>query len=410
MALPTPSNLPTPKNLQAALRKITETLGHELAQPTATAPHWSEFEWTLAKAVGAMHGVSPLLASRLRWSGPDHWTQFLREQRTHTVGRHARIAELLASLDGRARENGIAAVALKGAALHASGLYVAGERPMADIDLLVRPADATATARMLDSLGFRETSASWKERVFTPVGNYAFAALGEHADSHIKMELHDRICERLPRSESDLSDVVFPVRASPGLNDYPSRASLLLHVILHAAGAMASQSLRLLHLHDIASLSRRMTHHDWNEVLDHRAGLRNLWWAFPPVQLTSRYYGSTVPPHVLAALVQDCPPLLAKICTRKSLTAVSYSHLWIDAFPGIEWSQSARLAFGYVANRIRPTAEHIAWRKDSASSGWAAASEWSRLSQGRRILRWVTSRQTRPVTMHAVSAAFGTAP
>jgi len=38
-------------------------------------------------------------------------------------------------IDERGAPEGIAAVALKGAALHAIGLYAIGERPMADIDL-----------------------------------------------------------------------------------------------------------------------------------------------------------------------------------------------------------------------------------------------------------------------------------
>jgi len=76
-----------------------------------------------------------------------------------------------------ARE-GIAAVALKGAALHAIGLYAIGERPMADIDLLVRPADAERTAAVDRIAGLSRSSASWKERVFTPIVERAAGGLG----------------------------------------------------------------------------------------------------------------------------------------------------------------------------------------------------------------------------------------
>jgi hypothetical protein len=131
--------LPPPKVLQGALRKITEQLAAELVRPTDLAPDWSDFEWRLARAVAAVHGISPLLSSRLKWAGPPGWRPFLQAQRAHVANRQRRFQELLSQLDTRAREQELALVGLKGTALHALGLYTAGERPMADIDLLVHP-------------------------------------------------------------------------------------------------------------------------------------------------------------------------------------------------------------------------------------------------------------------------------
>src|SRR5271170_8022838 len=161
--------IPRPSALQATLRKITEDLASELGSPTQRVPDWSDFEWTVARAVAAIHGVSPLLSHALRWRGPAGWVKFLEKQRSHTALRHGRIESLLRLIDHGAREADIAAVALKGAALHALGVYRAGDRPMADIDLLVRPEEARRAATMLERLGYTESSASWKERVFTPV-------------------------------------------------------------------------------------------------------------------------------------------------------------------------------------------------------------------------------------------------
>src|SRR5258706_10601235 len=230
--------VPPPTAFQGTLRKVTETLAGELACPTQRAPDWSDFEWNIARAVAAMHGVSPLLSTTLRWQGPAGWTTFLEEQRIHTATRHIRIAELLRHIDERGRATGIAVVALKGAALHAIGLYAVGERPMADIDLLVKPADAGGMALLLESLGFYETCASWKERVFTPIVERAVGTLGENSNNNIKIELHEKICERLPWRITDVTDCVFPTQAHPGVNAYPSPASLMIHLMLHAAGAM----------------------------------------------------------------------------------------------------------------------------------------------------------------------------
>ena len=399
--------VPPPRALQVTLRKITETLAQELASPTQIAPDWSEFDWIVARAVAALHGVSPLLSRALHWRGPAGWGEFLEEQRVHTAKRHVRIDRVLQRIDQRAREAGVAAVALKGAALHALNLYAVGDRPMADIDLLVRPADAGSTAGVLESLGYCEVGKSWKERVFEPVDDRASEDLGEHCDNNVKIELHDRICERLPWRITDASEFIFPARPHPGLNAYSSKASLMIHLLLHAAGSMTTKALRLLHLNDIALLSSQMTESDWDEVLAYGSRGPRLWWAFPPLKLASRYYSSRVPIDVLAALAGECSYFLQKVAKHRTLYDVSYSYLWVDAFPGIEWSQSVREVAGYVASRVRPSAEHVVERQHLAKVHlWANQDQWGRLSQRRRIVRWVTSRPTRALTMHAVVAAL----
>jgi hypothetical protein len=135
--------------LHRTLQRTTERLASELGRPTSVAPDWSATEWAVARAVVAIHGVSALLADALRWQGPAGWAQFLAEQKAHTARRFLRIQQLLQLLDNRAHDAGIALVPLKGAALHASGIYTAGERPMADVDLLVRKADSQRARQTL---------------------------------------------------------------------------------------------------------------------------------------------------------------------------------------------------------------------------------------------------------------------
>ncbi|MGH8261204.1 MAG: nucleotidyltransferase family protein, partial [Steroidobacteraceae bacterium] len=125
------------RELERALGAVTERLALELSPPPPAPPAWSELEWTLAPAVAAMHGVAPLLASLSLRDRPNEWRAFLEHQRIMTSARQRRIGALLDELDGRARRAGIALMPLKGAALNALGLYAGGERPMADLDLLV---------------------------------------------------------------------------------------------------------------------------------------------------------------------------------------------------------------------------------------------------------------------------------
>ncbi|MDP9010223.1 MAG: nucleotidyltransferase family protein [Pseudomonadota bacterium] len=363
----------------------------------------------MARAVAAMHGISPLLSHSLRWQGPVGWTRFLDQQRTHTAARHTRVHEVLTSIGQKAREAGVTVTPLKGAALHELGLYAPGDRPMADIDLLVRPADAQRMSALLASSGFRQTGETWKERVFTAIDELAPAEFGEHSNNSLKIELHERICEKLPWRMTDVSEFIYPLQPCPGLNAYPSNGALMRHLLLHAAGSMAFQGLRMLHLHDIALLAGRMSESDWNELAGSRSGV-GMWWAFPPLELMSRYYQSRVPTSLLAALYDDCSRLLRALARRKSLIDVSYSYLWVKAFPGIEWSQTIPELLAYAASRVRPNAKHLAQRQHAVTTQtWAKQQGWSRMSQGRRILRWLTSRQARPATLHAISAAFAQA-
>ena len=160
--------LPPPRTLQHALHRVTESLAASLAHSPAEAPQWSELEWRLAPAVAAMHGVSSLLAGADGWSGPSAWRPFLAEQRRHTLQRQQRIAALLAQIDERARSAGIVMIALKGAALQAAGVYAAGERPMADLDLLIHPADVESAVAVLLALSYCDAGTTWKHQGFEP--------------------------------------------------------------------------------------------------------------------------------------------------------------------------------------------------------------------------------------------------
>jgi hypothetical protein len=402
--------LPLHEPLQRTLHKITERLASELAQPSLVAPDWSPIEWRLARAVTVIHCVSPLLSGALRWEGPAQWKDFLAGQKAHVAARHRKIQELLDQIDARCNEEGIAIVGLKGAALHSLGLYRAGERPMADIDLLVHAGDTTRTGQVLQSLGFSESFVNWRHGVFVPKVCNLHKGLGEHTDNYLKVELHARIAEKLPLRITDVTDTVYPRTPHPGLNAYPSNAALMNHLLLHAAGSMASRSLRLVHLHDIALVSSRMAGPDWDELVQQGQNVNKRWWALPPLQLTARYYPDAVPTDVLAALSSHCPWILRQVVRHRRLSDVSLSYPWIEAFPGIAWSRSGAEVVEYIGGRIWPDKEMRRQRAKLVETEVAAsATQWGRLSQRQRMLRWLTSRPLRVETLHAVRMALAQA-
>lgn len=399
--------LPPLKTVKEGLRRTTEALAVELAlaRPGGATPPWSELEWRLAAAAAAAHGVAPLLCRCSTWQHPP-WRQFLESQREHVEQRYRRIAALLKRIDTDARAGGLAIVPLKGAALHALGLYAPGDRPMADIDLLVREGDAEPVIRLLQDLGYVEAFAQWKHRVFKPVHGEPVAGLGDHRDTPISIELHTRIQERLPVSLVDITERIYPKQPRPGLNGYPSIGALMNHLLLHAAGNLCGRSLRLMHLNDISLLATRMVASDWDVLWDEHAS-DPPWWALPPLHLVARYYRDAVPQAVLARLGYDCHLLLRTMSRHQTLTQVSCSELWLHAFPGIEWSRSVGEAGRYLRNRFRPPQEAIQQRADMVRTQlWLQDQSWVTLNHGRRMLAWLTRPVPRMDILYAVRAAL----
>jgi hypothetical protein len=405
--------LPPLREVAAALRKTTEVLARELAAPTNETPHWTEFEWRIARAVTAMQGVSSLLHGGLRWEGPESWRRFLCEQRNQSAARYEQIARLLDAIDSRARSEGVAFVALKGAALYARKIYAAGERPMGDIDLLVGAGDAKAVARVLEVCGYVAAFATHRHQVFQPQVRKVWSGevLGEHVDSPINIEVHTKIAELLPVKEVDITPFVRPCEAHAGLNAYPSAASLMLHLLLHAAGNMRARALRLIQLHDVALLAARFGPDEWEELLAMRPGDRNSWWALAPLMLTARYYPVTIPPGLFARLEMECPRLLVKVSRHQQLADVSWSNIRIEAFPGVEWSRTPREALQFMSSRIWPSREARMELKQGADQIPGSSSiPWYGSSHASRVLRWVFSRPPRVQTLLSVRAALAQEP
>jgi hypothetical protein len=401
--------LPPLATIAAALSKTTEVLARELANPTPEPPVWTEFDWRVARAAASIHGISVLLVDRLTWRGPESWHQFLDEQQDHCVARHLQIVRLRDAIDAEARRRGLALIALKGAALYARGLYADGERPMADIDLLVRPDAAQATGRLLESCGYEVDYTHRREQAFRRVGGTLPPAgrLGEHVDNPIKVEVHTRIAELLPAVETDITSLLFPANLQAGLNYYRSAAALMMHLSLHAAGNMRARALRLIQLHDIALLAAHFRADDWEELLAARFEGRGPWWAFAPMMLTARYYPTAIPPRVLARLGAHCPSLLKRHTRRRGLVGASWSNIYIEAFPGVEWSRTPGEALRFMKSRIWPSRDALGELKEGAALiPGVSAVPWYYQSHGKRILRWIFSRPPRVQTWLCVRAAL----
>jgi hypothetical protein len=184
-----------------------------------------------------------------------------------------------------------------------------------------------------------------------------------------------------------------------------------LHLLLHAAGNMRARALRLIQLHDIALLAARFAPGDWEELLAMRQDGRTLWWALAPLILTTRYYPAAIPPSLIGRLGVECPWLLGKLARHQRLADVSWSNIRIEAFPGVEWSQTPREALAFMSSRIWPSREaRLELREGAAQIPDSSTVPWYGISHAARILRWVLSRPPRVQTLLSVRAALAQEP
>lgn len=402
----TPQAQPSFDVIEAALRLTTETLAREIDTPTAEPPQWNDIEWGVARAVCAMQGIGALLASRSRWRGPPSWAVFLRDQQSQGLAHFQRAGRVLVALDAAMREAGIPCVALKGSALRAMNVHAPGVRPMGDIDLLVAQHHVGGCAAALSSIGYEAAYSMRRHDVFIPVDRAQAHAFAEHVENPLRIEVHTRIAEPLPRSEVSITAQLWPADARPGINPYASRVALMRHLLLHTAGNMRAHCMRFIQAYDIAQVARRLEPAEWLELLGAQPPADS-WWIYPPLSLAARYLPGCVAPEVLAAFHASCPRWLRSRAERYDLCEVSWSNLRIGALPGCEWSRSPLEFMRYAKHRALPGRAalnelHSTMRAQPAY----ARVRWYGASHGERILRWVFSRPPRVQTITSVRAAL----
>jgi Uncharacterised nucleotidyltransferase len=389
---------------EAALHKATAALARELISPSETAPDWNEFEWRVASSVSAMQGVSAILAGSLKWRGPQYWESFLASQVHHSRLRHERIGKILTTLECEMHAADIAFVPLKGSALRDLQIHAPGVRPMGDIDLLVRPQDVGKSVEVLRKIGYVAKFSMQRHLVLAPADMSIPEGLGEHCDAPYKIELHTAIAEALPITMVDITDRIWAQNRRAGTNRYATLEALMCHLLLHAAGNMRANALRLMQLIDIAILARRFGPANWRALIDtsQRGGA---WWMYPPLALTAQYLPGEIPPEALRMARDICPLLLRRAAARHTLETVSWSNLRIAALPGYEWSRSPLELLRFARSRLVPQQQKFAELADGVRhQPDLLRIPWYQQSHARRILRWLTSRPPRVQTMTTLLA------
>ncbi|MBE7472442.1 MAG: nucleotidyltransferase family protein [Anaerolineales bacterium] len=285
-----------------ALAQLCDTLAAWLNPAEAQNPHWSAAAWQTFQFASRVHGVAPLLHIPLAAASwlDESTRSWLDEQYQLNSQRLTRMQTELQEILALFNRRHIPLLPLKGSILAPLYYPDPGLRPMADLDVLIHPADFAASARLLAELGYRQETVHWKHTEFCkPDNRQVVSTSGEHPDNPRKLELHLRCRETFGGPTVELTGLMW-ANAAPGtlLGQpalLPRPEALWLHLLVHATYHIWQGKGRLIHLYDLALL---VPHLDdpwpWLEAVDGR-------FTYPALALLKKYFPAAVEDSLLAA-------------------------------------------------------------------------------------------------------------
>jgi hypothetical protein len=237
--------------------------------PEAVAASGSRTGLAVRRLITA-HGLAPFLvrdpaAAAVVATLPDDIQTWLAVQDERN---RLRIERLLQELGGALRAfaaSGLPVMPLKGAILATRAGFDPFRRPMADLDLLVRPADRDPARATLASLGYERrlerTRRPTHDTFELPGNEDVVSADGEHPDNPRRIELHTEARRHLWGwiEEDDLTAHLWAgareatVLGEPAI--LPAPAALAAHVAIHATSDLLLSRGRLIQWLDLAEVT-----------------------------------------------------------------------------------------------------------------------------------------------------------
>jgi hypothetical protein len=253
------------RNATGSLYDVCQTIVDWLNTVKPRDPAWSPQVWQIFRQVSRVHGVAPLLLPRLSsldWVDPASiaWlTEQHRLNRSRLDKMLGELKQILALFWGE----GLPVIPLKGGLMATSFYPQAGLRPMADLDLLIRPEDFERCRRLLQRLGYRRSVVHWKHVAFAKPENLVVVSRrGEHPDNPRGVEVHLYCRETFGGPTLDLTEILWSAAAQGELLGERSLLlspdSLWLHLLTHATYHAWQGSGRLVQLVDLTLLARHL--------------------------------------------------------------------------------------------------------------------------------------------------------
>ena len=255
---------------------------------------WAPGQWSAFRRVVTMHGLAPHLARSLPSSAiadliPADVFAWLAEQDGSNHRRIGRMHGDLAAILARAAAAGVEVMPLKGALLTTMSGSQAMARPMADLDLLVHPADRAGLGAIVEGLGYRHVPEAnprpTHDVYLDPGGGRIVSFDGEHPDNPRRVEVHVEVKRHLWGwvDDDDLTAALWAGARSGEVLGQPAaipRAdALFAHLAIHASSDLLSGRGRLVQWLDLGSLA---------PVAGDLAAMPHPRLAFPALRLATR--------------------------------------------------------------------------------------------------------------------------
>lgn len=397
VAFPRPETI---TDVSADLLAIAEVVTEWLrpAGPGAVALQtaaWGESEWEAARKAALVHGIAPLLASRL--TGTPAWSIFAPRLREYCAAQYAlnqrRLALMLDDLGailGAAAAHGVAVLPLKGAVLAARFYKEPALRPMADLDLLVRPAHIERMDAAMVRLGFHLAEETPRHRAYLRGEPTVASWDGEHPDNPRGVEIHAFVGERLRAISYDITESLWrgvmagSYAGTLGLVLRPG--ALLEHLLIHTCHNMVNRRLRLIQLYDIALVAPSVDPPAWRAMADAalKAGEARLLYA--PLALAEALFGPLAPEAIRRELMGGTPPGLHRLLLRSTPSELSFCASGVPSPEfRLAWYWPGKEQLRAIAHVLLPTAAELRQRYPTRTGGLIVA--YAR--HLRHTLRWV---------------------
>jgi hypothetical protein len=270
--------------------------------------------------------------------------------------------ELAAALEALAAA-GVGTLLLKGAALAHSHYPEPALRTRCDADLLIRPADRDAAARVLEGRGYRRPNAVRGRLVSYEECHVKREGAVEHViDLHWQISNRQAFAQALGYDEARRCSVAIPQLGASARALCAPHALLLacMHRAAHL-GAEGPVGSRLVWLYDIHLLANAMTEAEWRDFARMCGAKAMRRISVDAFAATQRAFATAFPDAVVAALAQTGAEELSAAYLDTGRRRVLLTNLRALA----SWRERARL----VRELLFPPAEYLL-AKYRAHSRW----------------------------------------
>lgn len=369
--------------------------------------NWSALESCIGLKTASILGLLPMLHARaqqgeLNLDAPALavWPELLAEQHALTQQRNQRLLNYTARILALAQAKHVTLMPLKGMDVLTQVYADIGLRPTSDIDLLVQPTELERATDVIQAAGFECTARTKRHAIFALPNSRVVSKFGEHPDNPIKVELHTSVQNTMPMESCDLTATLWQearteMRPDMPSATYPSRPSLMVYEMLHAANHAMIRSLRFPSLYDMKLLAERLSSEEWHTVAHLLTTNEHFWWAYVPLSLVIRYFGLTsLPPEVLALSRRIATPALRRLGDSLGLSQFSVCDLRPSVLRHrLAFARNTSEVVRYLRSQMLPTRDELnEWNVERTQ--WSATMTPAH-SYLHRIRRWLDPNVSR---------------